>query len=80
MSCQIRSNSRLNSGSARSSLPRRLWGAEPADIRRGARAEMALFEGDPFADAAHLRRPAGVVAVAAPRTRERGAALTSPAG
>ena len=65
---------------AASSLPRRLGGAEPADIRRGARAEMALFEGDPFADAAHLRRPAGVVAVAAPRTRERGAALTSPAG
>jgi hypothetical protein len=46
---------------AASSLPRRLWRAEPADIRRGARANLALFDADPFRDPANLLRASEVV-------------------
>lgn len=42
------------------SLPRRLWGAEPADIRRGQRANLALFDADPFRDRSHLLRAVAV--------------------
>lgn len=45
---------------AATSLPRRLWGAEAADIRRGERANLALFDADPFRDRANLHRVAGV--------------------
>lgn len=44
-----------------SSVPRRLWRAEPADIRRGARANLALFDADPFRDPANLLRASEVV-------------------
>lgn len=37
-----------------SSVPRRLWGTEPAYIRRGTRTNLALFGTDPFRDSAGL--------------------------
>lgn len=46
---------------AASSLPRRLWRAESADIRPGARANLALFSADPFRDPANLLRASEVV-------------------
>ncbi len=46
---------------AASSRPRRLWGAEPADIRKGARVDLLALDGDPFVDPDALRRVASVV-------------------
>lgn len=46
---------------AASTLPRRLWGAESAGIRRGQRAELTLLAGDPFVDREALRKVTGVV-------------------
>lgn len=43
------------------SLPRRLWGCEAADVSRGARADLTMLEGDPFVDPAALRRVRGIV-------------------
>jgi imidazolonepropionase-like amidohydrolase len=42
------------------SLPRRLWGCEAADVRRGARADLTMLDGDPFVDPAALRRVQGI--------------------
>ncbi|MCL4745682.1 MAG: amidohydrolase family protein [Burkholderiaceae bacterium] len=41
---------------AATSLPRRLWRAESADIRPGALANLTLFGADPFQDPANLLR------------------------
>lgn len=45
---------------AASSLPRRLWGVEPAQIRIGAAVDLTLFDADPFHDRANLARVGGV--------------------
>lgn len=37
-----------------SSIPRRAWGREPADIRAGNKANIVLLEGSPFEDAKNL--------------------------
>lgn len=37
------------------SVPRRLWGCEPADIARGCRADLVAPGGSPFASMEHLR-------------------------
>jgi len=46
------------------SRPRRLWGAEPADIRKGNRVNLAQFDADPFDDPRNLRKAAGVMRAA----------------
>jgi imidazolonepropionase-like amidohydrolase len=46
---------------AATSLPRRLWRSEPADIRPGGRADLALFDADPFEDPENLLRVSEVV-------------------
>lgn len=43
------------------SLPRRLWSCEPADLRPGSRANLAAFAGSPFVNIDHLRRPLAVL-------------------
>jgi imidazolonepropionase-like amidohydrolase len=46
---------------AATSLPRRQWGCEPADVRPGHRADLLVLEGSPFADFENLRRVREVV-------------------
>jgi len=43
------------------SLPRRLWKCESADVKAGARANLILLDGSPFQDFANLRRVRGVL-------------------
>ncbi len=46
---------------AATSLPRRLWRAEPADVRVGVRANLSLFGADPFRDPLNLSQASEVV-------------------
>jgi len=46
---------------ATTTTPRRLWGAAPADIVAGGRAEMLALAGSPFEDAGFLRRPLAII-------------------
>ena len=46
---------------AATSLPRRLWGCEPADIRSGCRVDLITLAGSPFADIETLRHPRTVL-------------------
>lgn len=62
--------------SAASTRPRRLWGAEPAEIRAGNRADLVVLAGDPFTDRGALGRVAGVVR---PSGGVQGASLMSAA-
>jgi imidazolonepropionase-like amidohydrolase len=43
------------------SLPRELWGAPSADIRKGGRSDMIVLAGDPFIDSEHLRHVQTIV-------------------
>ncbi|MBK6805883.1 MAG: amidohydrolase family protein [Betaproteobacteria bacterium] len=46
---------------AATSLPRRLWGAEAADVARGQRVDLAMLDADPFDDPVHLGAVAAVL-------------------
>jgi imidazolonepropionase-like amidohydrolase len=61
---------------AATSLPRRLWGAEAADIARGQRVDLAMLDGDPFDDPVHL----GAVAAVLHPDRASAAASEDPRG
>jgi len=43
------------------SLPRKLWGALSADIRKGGRADLIVLAGDPFVDSSYLRHVRAIV-------------------
>lgn len=43
------------------SLPRRLWNCESANVKAGARANLILLEGSPFKDFANLRHVRGIL-------------------
>lgn len=45
---------------AATTVPRRLWGAQPADIRVGNRVDLAVMDADPFAGRDALLRVSGV--------------------
>jgi imidazolonepropionase-like amidohydrolase len=46
---------------AATATPRRLWGAAPADIVAGGRADMLALAGSPFEDAGFLRQPRAII-------------------
>lgn len=46
---------------AATSVPRRLWGRDSADIRPGAAADLVLLDGSPFADFERLRHAHRVI-------------------
>lgn len=57
--------------------PRRLWGADPADIVEGGRAEFIALPASPFTDAAALRAP--LLAVREGRILHRSGGADTPA-